>query len=155
MCGTTGSGKSTVAKLIANAVGTRVLVADEIRRVITRNSINPKNRYSKRITRQTYQELIQQAEDNLLKLNNSAIVLDATFLTTSLRGKAKELARRSRARLFIIECKVNHRKQYGRLARRNDMLSGPRFTRNIILRHHTRLFERVIACEADCVFWRS
>lgn len=149
MCGETGSGKSTVAKLIANAIGTRVLVADEIRRIITRNSIVPINRYSRRVTQQTYQELLQQAEDILLRLNKSAIVLDATFLTMLLRGKAKKLARRSRARLIIIECKVNHRKQIGRLVRRNDTLSGPRFARNKILSNHIRVFEKVIASEAD------
>ncbi|MCM8885341.1 MAG: AAA family ATPase [Candidatus Thiodiazotropha sp.] len=151
MCGTTGSGKSTVAELLSSQLGSPIFVADAVRRDLAGGKINGRMKYSKVMTRITYKNLMEGVEDEFMRGKDS-IIVDGTFLRRWQRRLAKITANRCHAQLIVISCEATNPRKLGRLTKRRDTFSGPRQLRRRILIHHTRVYEKVLASEANKLF---
>lgn len=95
--GAPGTGKSTVAALIAEMVGAALLSTDVIRRM---SAGLP--RYDDEARLAVYDELLERAEDALAR--GESVVADGTWPTDDLRERARGCAAASRARLIEVEC---------------------------------------------------
>jgi predicted kinase len=110
--GFSGSGKSTVARLLGERLGTAPIRSDVIRKELAglRATDRPMDQagraalYSREMGRRTYAECAARAE-RLLKAGGTAII-DATFLRESERDAARERAAAAGARLVYLECRV-------------------------------------------------
>lgn len=95
VCGLSGTGKTTVARLIAEKFGAVHLRTDAIRK-----EIFPKPTYSREESEFTYQEFFQRAEAAIAEKN---VVMDATFMLERGRIAARKIAERTGADFVIIE----------------------------------------------------
>ncbi|MHB8882925.1 MAG: bifunctional aminoglycoside phosphotransferase/ATP-binding protein [Thermodesulfovibrionales bacterium] len=107
--GLPGTGKSTVARMIANRLGADYLNSDIVRKELA--GLEPGTAapasfksgiYSARVTKLTYDELFAQAEQSLLA--GRSMVLDATFSRGTWRRRGRSLARRLKALAVMVEC---------------------------------------------------
>jgi aminoglycoside phosphotransferase family enzyme/predicted kinase len=104
--GLTGTGKSTLATALAEALEINCLKTDVIRRELFGRSearvdyndaiYNPQNR------ERVYGEMFRRAE-TLLEAGHS-VILDGTFLAADLRARADALAKRYNARPAFVRC---------------------------------------------------
>lgn len=95
VAGLPGSGKSTVARFLAQAVGGTLLRTDEIRR-----QLFPQPTYAPEEGAQVYARLFALAGEKLGR--GESVVLDATFQRASLRQQAQEIARIHAARWRFV-----------------------------------------------------
>jgi uncharacterized protein len=121
--GLVGSGKSTLAQLLAKRLGLTVISSDIVRKQIasipaTEHHFNEMETgiYSEDFTRLTYDRLYFEAE-KILKQGDS-VILDASFIKASERGRALELALKLQADFFILECRLDEASTRQRLAKR-------------------------------------
>jgi uncharacterized protein len=125
MSGLTGSGKSVVAeRLGALFVGT-VIASDVVRKQLAglppeehRDEPFGQGLYSPEWTQRTYDELLRRAAAVLA--DGGCAILDASFLRTAERSAASALARRTGARLLLVECTAPHEVLLERLRRRRE-----------------------------------
>ncbi len=96
VCGLPGTGKTTLAKMIADETKSFVLNTDIIRRKIIDD---PK--YTEREKELIYNLLFEIAEKFLMTGKN--VVLDGTFYREELRKKDKKMAERAKSKYKIIE----------------------------------------------------
>lgn len=110
--GTTGSGKSFVARGIAGALGARVFVADRERKRLL--GLPPTERtpadrrdmaYSVAVSDRVYGLLLDRAHEELAA--GRSAVLDATFLTRARRKPALELAQRLGVPALVLWCTLD------------------------------------------------
>jgi len=110
LCGLSGSGKSTVARMLQHRQGFKAINSDRVRKRLA--SVSPHehvrtdygaNIYSDRFSKITYDAMLAEAE-KLLNEGCGAI-LDATFKTSADRQLALALAAR-RVPVLFIECVV-------------------------------------------------
>lgn len=99
--GPPGTGKSTVADGVADAIDAVVLRTDEVRR---RLPDPPEGRYSPEAKRAVYDEAMREA-GRLLGLGHH-VVLDGTWDGLDLRTAARDLADDSAADLVELECRA-------------------------------------------------
>ncbi len=113
VCGLSGTGKTTVARLITEKFHAVHLRTDAIRK-----EIFPKPTYSPEESEFVYQEFFRRAE-RAIKTEN--VVMDATFMLERGRVAARKIAELVRADFFIIEtyCPENIVKERIE-ARKND-----------------------------------
>jgi aminoglycoside phosphotransferase family enzyme/predicted kinase len=97
MTGFSGSGKSVVARAIAQALGTPLLSTDAIRH----EEAGAGDRYTPEQRLANYRRLMEQARQALA--TGSAVVLDGAFLRSEERALAAELARETGAPLVFVE----------------------------------------------------
>jgi len=97
--GLPGSGKSTVARIIAKEIRAKILRTDEIRKALIRE---PK--YNEMEKEMIYDAMFLAAEQ-LLKEGES-VILDATFYKEELRDKAIDIAENLKKKFLIIECRA-------------------------------------------------
>ncbi|MBI4605338.1 MAG: AAA family ATPase [Planctomycetes bacterium] len=109
--GLSGTGKSTLAKLLADRLGAPLLRSDDVRKEIAgvpheerESTVLPPECYSELFTRYTYDEMAAKARRLLVK--GATVIFDATFPRKELREKARKLARACGARLVQLECRV-------------------------------------------------
>ncbi|TAN39641.1 MAG: hypothetical protein EPN25_10710 [Nitrospirae bacterium] len=107
--GLPGTGKSTVARIVANRLGADHINSDVIRKELA--GLEPgiaapapfkSGIYSAGVTKLTYDELFAQAEQSLVA--GRSMVLDATFSLEKWRRQARSLARRLKAIVIMVEC---------------------------------------------------
>jgi len=107
LCGLSGSGKSTVARMLQHRKGFRAINSDRVRKRLA--SVSPHehvrtdygaNIYSDKFTKITYDAMLAEAE-KLLNEGCGAI-LDATFKTSADRQLALALAARRRVPVLFI-----------------------------------------------------
>jgi predicted kinase len=110
------SGKSTAARVVAQALGAELLVADELRAKAA-NDGNGEARLPG-FSENLYPELLARA-DELLAAGRS-VVLDATFRRRTWRAAARELAARRGARFLFVECRSPREACLTRLTRRKN-----------------------------------
>jgi aminoglycoside phosphotransferase family enzyme/predicted kinase len=112
VCGLSGSGKSTVARMLQHRKGFKAINSDRVRKRLA--SVPPHehirtdygaNIYSDRFTKITYDAMLAEA-DNLLGDGRGAI-LDATFKASADRQLALALAARRDVPVLFIECVVD------------------------------------------------
>lgn len=121
--GLVGTGKSTIAQALANALGWEWLSTDKVRKELAH--LQPQERrlekfhegiYSPDFSRQTYQALMGRA-GALLQAGKSTI-LDGSFKKEAERKKALELSVQAHADLLFIECQCPEPTIQRRLAQR-------------------------------------
>lgn len=95
VCGLSGTGKTTVARMVAEKFSAAHLRTDVIRK-----ELSERPGYSEAEKEMVYQAMFGRAGE-LLK--NGSVVLDATFLKKQHRETARELAVSARAHFYIVE----------------------------------------------------
>lgn len=107
--GLSGSGKSTVAKAVSNALNAILLSSDVIRKKLAGSAPGKrrfegfkKGLYSEEMTERTYRTMAEKAFGRLASGRN--VVLDATFSKTRFVQDAVDTAKGAGADFRIIEC---------------------------------------------------
>jgi uncharacterized protein len=131
VCGLSGSGKSTVARRLADRLGFEWLRSDEIRKRLA--GVAPSERlsdsyaagaYSREFTEKTYAALLGEAAARLK--DGAGVIIDATFAAPAYRAQALALAERAHVPALFVECAASHDEIVRRLtarARRADEIS--------------------------------
>jgi hypothetical protein len=122
-CGLSGSGKSTVARRLADRLGFEWLRSDEIRKRLA--GVAPDERlsdsyatgaYSREFTQKTYAALLSEAAARLH--DGAGVIIDATFAAPVYRAEALALAARARVPVLFVECGASHEEIVRRLTHR-------------------------------------
>jgi predicted kinase len=124
--GLMGSGKSTLAAKLADAYAIELLSTDHIRRGLLGSSVAPaaygEGNYRPDVRHKVYDELFRHAEE--LLSDGESVVLDGTFLTSSLRDRAYELASRHGAVAIYVQCTCPRDVAYARIQKRSASGQG-------------------------------
>jgi predicted kinase len=119
--GLSGSGKSTVAKTIAEAFGAELLSTDLIRRSQLGESQSPANYgegyYWPELRSQIYNALETQA-DSLL-CDKLSVILDGTFVARHHRRQVYDLAARHGAVCLFVLCRCDRNTALSRIKERS------------------------------------
>lgn len=129
--GLTGCGKSFISKILKKKLKNSILIrSDKIRKEIF--GISPykkiivpygKGIYSKKVSEKVYKKMMEIADDFLK--NNKNVIIDASFLKSKWRKKAKRIALKNNAKFFIIAPFTSERKIKERfLKRKRDVSNG-------------------------------
>ncbi len=110
--GLVGSGKTTLANELAKKLGLVVLSSDVTRKQLAEIPQTERRYeeidcgiYSPEFTEKTYYMLFKEAE-YILK-DGGSVIIDASFIKVSRRKEAAELARRTGAEFYILECRLD------------------------------------------------
>jgi aminoglycoside phosphotransferase family enzyme/predicted kinase len=123
VCGLAGTGKSTIAKAIANRVGLEVFNSDVIRKRLA--GLEPTERagaayraaiYDDRSTERTYDALLAEAEKSLDE--GKGVIIDATFKNPAYRRRFAEMGERRGVPILIVECRASEEEVMRRLIER-------------------------------------
>ncbi len=109
--GLPATGKTTLARKVAEKTGAIILRTDVIRKEMF---AEPK--YTEDEKEQVYNEMFLRAKKFLIK--GQAVILDANFYLQSLRDRAGDVARQSGKKFFIVECILDEEKVLGRMNER-------------------------------------
>ena len=125
VCGLSGSGKSTVARMLQHRKGFKVINSDRVRKRLAAVPAHEHsftdygaNIYSDRFTKITYDTMLAEA-DSLIRSGCGAI-LDATFKAPADRQLALSLATRHGVPVLFVECVVSEEEAIRRLERRGS-----------------------------------
>ncbi|MCD6034254.1 MAG: Uma3, partial [Thermomicrobiales bacterium] len=121
MTGLSGTGKSTVARRLAQALGATLFASDVVRKELAgiegpAPAAWGEGVYRPEWTESTYVRLLALAEATLAA--RQPVVLDATFLATEQRVDAAAVAARAGARLILVETICDEATVAARLAAR-------------------------------------
>lgn len=124
MSGLVASGKSTVAKALAQHIDAALIVADEVRNTLlgvtplerTEIAILTKN-YSSELPKKVYAEVLRHTQKMLAA--GHTVIVDACFSTRANRDALRELAVAFQAPLLFIECRAPEAVIDARLAARS------------------------------------
>ena len=126
VCGLSGSGKSTVARMLQHRKGFKTINSDRVRKGLAAVSAHEHVRtdygtdiYSERFTRVTYDAMLREA-DSLLGEGRGAI-LDATFKSAADRQLALAIAARRGVPVLFVECVISENETIRRLKRRESI----------------------------------
>jgi aminoglycoside phosphotransferase family enzyme/predicted kinase len=107
--GLVGTGKTVLAQALAKRFGLAVLSSDVIRKQLAdipstehRFEEFSSGIYAPEFTRKTYDELFNQARRFLSE--GTSVVLDASFIKSGERVKARDLAKKVGADFYVLEC---------------------------------------------------
>jgi predicted kinase len=121
----TGSGKSTIARILGDRTGYQVLNSDVIRKRLAGIPLttHPTEEYGKGIyddsfSSLTYDTLLEETEE-CLKLGKGVIV-DATFKDPKHRRQFMDLSSRLRLPALFVECRATEEKTIERLKERRQ-----------------------------------
>jgi len=117
--GLPGSWKSPVTEEIAKMKGFQILRSDMIRLEVLKGEDIFDNKVASDPERRkrVYEEIFRRAEA-ALKTQHSGLILDATFFTQELRGRAAELGDRFHRTFVIAECVCTEEKSIERILKR-------------------------------------
>jgi hypothetical protein len=117
--GLPGSWKSPVTEEIAKMKGFQILRSDIIRLEVLKGEDVFDNKVASDPNRRkrVYEEMFRRAETTL-KNDQSGLILDATFFTQELRGRAAELAEKFHRTFVIAECVCTEEKSIERILKR-------------------------------------
>lgn len=111
MAGVPGSGKSTITRAAASALGWTIMSSDEIRReLVGPETSGPlleaeyPGAYNARITSETYDRLFHRVETALR--HGHSVFVDATFIDPHYRRVISGLARSTCSILLLFECRI-------------------------------------------------
>ncbi|MBI2852361.1 MAG: AAA family ATPase [Chloroflexi bacterium] len=121
--GLMGTGKTALARALAKRTGTVVISSDVTRKQLasvplTEHRFEQLNAgiYSQDFTRRTYDTMFAAAGRILAE--GGSVILDASFIKSEERLKARELARETGADFFVLECKLGEEQVKQRLTQR-------------------------------------
>ncbi len=126
VCGLSGSGKSTVARMLQHRKGFRAINSDRVRKRLA--SVSPHERvrtdyganiYSEKFTKIAYDAMLAEAE--CLLSEGCGAILDATFKASADRQLALALAARRGVPVLFVECVVGEDEAIRRLQRRTSI----------------------------------
>jgi len=122
-CGLMGSGKSTLATALAGSTNARLIRSDQVRKQLQGlpddwhdHSDYAQGLYSKGITAQTYDSMLELAEDSLRK--GQPVVVDASFKEVKQRARFEALAKQLVKPFVVVWPSTSHRNLLTRLAAR-------------------------------------
>jgi len=117
--GLPGSWKSPVTEEIAKMKDFQILRSDMIRLEVLRGEdiFDSKVASDPERRKKVYEEMFRRAEA-ALKTDKSGLILDATFFTQELRGRAAELAEKFHRTFVIAECVCTEEKSIERILKR-------------------------------------
>ena len=125
--GLMGSGKSTVARALAEKIGAEYLSTDELRRELfgasTSTAAFDQGLYTAENRRRVYDELLRRAKELLAA--GLATVLDGTFLAATDQRRAIEMALRQELPALVINCQCPAVVARERISRRLEAGSDP------------------------------
>ncbi|MBW2240671.1 MAG: AAA family ATPase [Deltaproteobacteria bacterium] len=147
LCGTVGSGKSSVARELAEMLGGVVVTTDRVRKAskgfsrrAPRGGTGPdQGLYTPARRRAVYRALFERAASPLRA--GRPTLLDATFATQRQRLAARALAARWEAPVYLVEARAGHNVALQRLARRRRGGKGPSDAGPELLSHSMRAFQ--------------
>ncbi|MEX0801535.1 MAG: AAA family ATPase [Dehalococcoidia bacterium] len=122
-CGLAATGKSTVARRLAELTGADVLSSDVVRKRLAR--LRPRQRrlepfergiYSAAATERTYEALLAEARERLAK--GRSVILDASFLRRAHRKAAARLATEQGAQFACLDVRAGEDEVRSRLEAR-------------------------------------
>jgi aminoglycoside phosphotransferase family enzyme/predicted kinase len=123
--GLVGTGKTVLAQALAKRLGLVVISSDVIRKQLASISVTEhrfeefrSGIYSAEFSRKTYDKMF--AEAKAILSDGGSVILDASFIKTEERLKAKELAEEMGADFLIIECTLDEESIKKRLAQRQE-----------------------------------
>lgn len=121
VCGLTGSGKSTLSRLLTDRIGLAVINSDGLRKRLAGFTDRPpalfnEGLYSAAMTGKTYGAMARQAERQIAK--GSGAILDATFMLRAQREKFIRLAEKYGVPLLVVHCSAGERAIEERLRQR-------------------------------------
>ncbi len=123
ICGRSGTGKSTLARVVRERTGFVAINSDRVRKHLA--GLSPETHaheaygrgiYSESATRATYQTMLEEAERELNQSRGA--ILDATYKDRSERRDVLELARRLAVPLLFVECRADEAEVLRRLRAR-------------------------------------
>jgi aminoglycoside phosphotransferase family enzyme/predicted kinase len=125
VCGMIASGKSTIAAALADALQTRALSSDVVRKkLFSRQAFESRDAdfgegiYSEEATALTYGKLLRQAQVEIDRGNS--VILDASFSPMHQRREALRLASDMDANIIFIECRCREEIIRQRLKKRTE-----------------------------------
>ena len=153
-CGLMGTGKSTIARSLSDALGWEVLRSDVLRKELAQiSSLEHRLEkfhqgiYSPDFSRKTYQALLDRA---LAVLNSGqSSILDGSFKKQVDRLEALATARKAKADFLLIECQCSEEEIQKRMARRAAEKSEPSDGRWEIFPDQKKDYEKVEGFSAD------
>ncbi|MER3438274.1 MAG: hypothetical protein C4346_12195 [Chloroflexota bacterium] len=121
MTGLSGTGKSVVARALADALGAALFASDAVRKELAgvrghAPAAWGEGIYQRAWTERTYQRLVELARVSLA--NRQPVILDATFLESAYRHLAVQVARESGVPLVIVETRCDEDVVVERITRR-------------------------------------
>jgi aminoglycoside phosphotransferase family enzyme/predicted kinase len=125
--GLIGSGKTSLARALVRRLPAACVSADATRKHLAGLPLEqpgPESIYTPAFTARTQAELLRRAEEVLA--SGRSVILDTTFATRSLRGRAHQLAASRNARFLMLECRAPEPVLRERLAVRTGGLSDAR-----------------------------
>ena len=117
--GLSGTGKSTLARALADSLSLELLQTDRLRRHLfgsTSASEYDHGVYSRQNRQRVYDEVFVAAQQRLA--DGLSVILDGTFSSARLLESCQELAAKFGAALLVIECRCPQRIVRQRLAQR-------------------------------------
>jgi aminoglycoside phosphotransferase family enzyme/predicted kinase len=126
VAGLSGTGKTSVARAIAEELGLRVISSDAVRKSLFQSG-KQSSRYGEGIynaeaSRLTYQKLMEEGRTFFNK--DKGVILDATFQRAQDRSLVREMAAANGAKWRLIECQSPPDLIHERLDRRDTLKDG-------------------------------
>jgi hypothetical protein len=156
MAGATGSGKSTVAEMVASQWGAVHLRTDVIRKELAglpplarTNSATREGIYSPEMSLRTYEEMVRRAAAALAE--GRPVIMDGTHLRAEHRERSLAAARGAAARTVIIECRLDEKTALERIETRYRSGRSESEGRPEVYMAQAPQWEPVSAGEADSV----
>ncbi len=153
-CGLMGTGKSTIAKALAEALGWERISSDHVRKELAHLSIREhrlekfhQGIYSPDFSRKTYQALLARAKSYLAA--GKSVILDASFKKQKDRQEALVLARQADADFLALECFSSEGEIQRRLSPRLRDDSEPSDGRWELIPEQKKDFEKVEGLDPD------
>ena len=121
LCGKVGSGKSSLAQVLADALGGVVIASDRVRKRLAgladrERTAAPGALYAPERRDAVYEALLERAVPVLA--SGRVALLDATFARAAQRGRARGLAAAEGVPAFLVEARCGRALTLARLARR-------------------------------------
>ena len=152
-CGLMGTGKSTIARALAEALGWKWLRSDQVRKELARIPALERRHepfhqgiYSPDFSQRTYQALFDRARRLLQR--GSSVILDASFKKERDRSAALTLAAEMNAEFLLIECTCEEGVIRERLERRTAKRKEPSDGRWEIFKEQKEDFEKIGGLDA-------
>lgn len=130
MSGLSGSGKSSVARRLGATLNAKIVLSDVVRKTLAGVPLTEHRSerfgggiYTPEMTKRTYDEMYRQAKEEAAA--GRSVVLDAAFLRSAERIKARKTADEANADFYIIECVCSDDEVRRRLDRRVRSGSSP------------------------------
>jgi hypothetical protein len=121
-------GKTYLAQHLADHINAYHLCSDIIRKEITNTPVEMhrfegygKGIYTSEVSKMTYEEMFKRAENYLNQ--GKTCIIDATFSWQSSRNVAKDIAEKTKASFYMINCVCPERVVLARMKKRSEEFS--------------------------------